>query len=316
MAVTKLIEGLPTRTMTQEAFDAAMAKLMADLPAWAGEVNITAAGMTAAAAGGAFAIPYAWGSGINTGPYSQASTIILAVTNVCEAGWDAAPILGQFNASSSLIKGQVRVVSRANPLKFVVFTLTSRDDQTTYQVLNGSILKRNGGDFATGEGVFLFFDRTGDKGDTGLPYMRVTDRKASGTHGGVAITGLQTRVLNTVEFNSIPGAALAGNTVYLPGGAYQIRGFGAACRVKGHQAQLWNTTDNAYEIAGSSAYANAGADVNTNSEISGRLVFAVAKSFQLRHAIESGADSFARFGLPSSPGGTEIYSALDFIKIA
>jgi hypothetical protein len=47
MTVSKLITGLPSRSMTQTVFDAAMAQYMLDLPVWATEVNATAAEVNA-----------------------------------------------------------------------------------------------------------------------------------------------------------------------------------------------------------------------------------------------------------------------------
>lgn len=47
MPITKLLTGLPQRTMEQEPFDVAMAKLMTDLPTWAAEANALEANVNA-----------------------------------------------------------------------------------------------------------------------------------------------------------------------------------------------------------------------------------------------------------------------------
>lgn len=317
MAVTKLISGLPHRGMTQEEFDAAMAKLMVDLPAWAGQVNETAASVTSAVAGGAFAIPYTWKSstGYAVGIGSLATDPgSLYVDSTSAQGKNVAAQLADMAASSSVIKGHFRICKVNDPGTFAIYAIASRTPNAGYSTFGVTLINSSNG-FTPGDSVVLYFQRTGDAGDLGRTYIKVSDRKASGVAGGYVNAGLLVRTLNTVEYNNIPGAALTSNYVNLPIGTYEVWGRAPAYRSKGHQAQLWNVTTNQYIIAGAGGYSTSQFDTSSDSFVTGRFVVSgAAQGFQLKHFFEY-SDGFASHGMPTSAGFTEVYAELIFTKI-
>ncbi len=185
MTITKLITGLPDRQMEQTPFDAAMAQLMVDLPIWAGEVNATAALMNAAAAGGAYAIPYVFstltadadpGPGtLRLGSSTQnTSTVMrLDLTGADIADWTS--VLDTFDDSTSLIKGHIRLVKVGDASKWLLFSVTALASPSGYRNLTvASVGGSAPSPFANTDPVMLFFSRTGDVGGTGTILRRTT----------------------------------------------------------------------------------------------------------------------------------------------
>lgn len=149
-------------------------------------------------------------------------------------------------------------------------------------------------------------------------YLKVSDRKAAGTHGGAAATLsiTQTRMLNTVEANEIPGASLASNTVTLPAGTYQFRGRAPAAEQSAHRAFLYNVTDATYPGFGSSEVSASTTGISTSSMFSGKFTIAAPKNFTIRHWTGSNTATYALgVATGSSVGQLEVYSELEFWKV-
>jgi hypothetical protein len=184
MAITVLLDPaqMPARTQEQKAFDDLMALLMQNLPTFGAQVNATEAGMNAFAAGGAYTLSYVFDSATgDTDPTAgklrlssatqNASTVIRLDTTV--AGLDVASILDTFDASSSTVKGSIRLVKAGDLTKWLTFDVTARAAPTGYRnisVTNTGSSAPN--PFTAGDTILLFFQRGGDKGlkgDTGDP---------------------------------------------------------------------------------------------------------------------------------------------------
>lgn len=153
----------------------------------------------------------------------------------------------------------------------------------------------------------------------GAQYLHVQDQKTAGTGGGTPSgTGsfLQ-RTLNTVVTNQISGASLATNQITLPAGTYYIRASAPAYFCNQHKAVLYNATDAANTIVGTSEYSgNSGiADTaQTRSIIAGQFTIAGSKVFEIDHRVGSVA-SGASFGTASNFGVTEIYTDVEIWKL-
>ncbi|GGX99001.1 hypothetical protein GCM10007386_32400 [Pseudoduganella dura] len=147
------------------------------------------------------------------------------------------------------------------------------------------------------------------------PLLHVRDEKPSGTGGGAAfLDATQTRTLNTVKTNSIPGASLSASQISLPAGRYRIHGRAPALLGGRMQAFLWNVTDSSYALRGSSELAASGA--SSASTICGELEISTTKVFSLRHYTASPSSDTTALGGPVSSGLGEVYSELFVEKVS
>lgn len=193
-------------------------------------------------------------------------------------------------------------------------------------IVKGNNLPLVVGDIAgAGHWLELKYDSTFDKwilinpatgvvGALGTGYMLLRDEKASGTTGGASIAGVQTRTLNTVSANTIAGASLSSNQITLPAGTYRITASAPAANVNNHQAYLYNVTDSAISMMGTSEQTTAIAAtdwVATSSVVKGRIVLATSKVFELRH--NTGGVYSSGLGVAASTG-TEVYSWIEILK--
>lgn len=152
-----------------------------------------------------------------------------------------------------------------------------------------------------------------------IPYLKVSDRKASTQNGGGSVGGdiTQTRTLNTVETNTITGASLASNTVTLPAGTYRFRArapvYSAAASTQS-KLFLYNSSDATYAGIGSNTQCLV--DSVVDSWVSGQLTIAATKNFTLRHYTSTTAGGTG-LGYPVSISGQlEVYAELEIWKVA
>lgn len=145
-------------------------------------------------------------------------------------------------------------------------------------------------------------------------YLHVVDQRASGTEGGASVASniTQTRGLNTVLSNAIPGASLAANVVTLPAGVYEVAisvpGFGTSV----HKAFLYNTTDSTYQLIGTSATAIA--NTGSVSLVSGQFSISAPKTFSVRHFTYS-AVATNGLGRATACGQAEVYTSAEFWRV-
>lgn len=322
MTITVLLnsEEMPNRSQDQETFDNNNANLYQKLPTWGQQANALAANLNSVAFGGAYAIPYLWGPGINIGAQpSQNATTLLAITNTNAAGVSALPQLQQFDGSNSAVKGTIRIVAQGDASKFIVFNITSRVDNGTYQVVNGAVVQASGTTpFTNGDPVMLSFQRTGDKGDAGslTPVLWVRDEKSGGTSAGASVAGQQTRTLNTVKKNAISGASVTSNVITLPAGTYRAEASVPAYGVLNHRAFLEVTSGGStVSIDGTSAFANGG---NATNSVINKAEFTIAAgggTIKVQH-LTAQVVATNGLGISTSMGGTEVYTDVFIEKVS
>jgi hypothetical protein len=323
---------LPARTQDQQIFDNLWAGVLANLPTFGAQFNAGVAAFNAAAAGSAYAIPYtidlSGTSDIDPGngklrfdnvTQNAAATLRLDLLN--NAGTNCTAMIDTFDASTSTVKGSIRIVKQGDGTKFLVFNVTARTAPTGYRDVSVTpVASTSANPFVNGDAVLLFFQRNGDKGDQGAPFvyptLRVREEQASGTAAGTPVAGSQTRVLNATKKNSISGASLASNQVTLPAGTYKVRGSAPAYAVNSHQAYLYSVTDAAMLVNGTSENTNATSDVTvTRSLLEGEFVLPATKIIELRHYVQTAAGS-AALGRAAGSGQGEVHSELLFEKVA
>lgn len=150
----------------------------------------------------------------------------------------------------------------------------------------------------------------------GLPILHVRDQKSTATAGGSSVAGTQTRTLNTVVTNTITGASLAANEVTLPAGTYRVFASAPAYQIGRHRIRLYNVTDAANSLLGTSEISNTSTAVQTRSIIEGgNLVLAATKNISLRHHTAAVLDTFG-LGVDATDGLAEVYSELIFWRVA
>lgn len=192
MTITTLLSGLPARTMDQTTFDLAVAKLMTDLPTFGAQVNQTEANLNSIAAGGAYAIPYTFdaatadadpGPGfLRLGSAVQNVSTVLRLDLFSSAGSDWTNVLDTFDGSTSVNKGQIRLVKLGDATKWLTFNVTSRAAPAGYRniTISGGA-GSSASPFTAGDPLALFFTRTGDTGGPGTVVPRVTSIASSAT---------------------------------------------------------------------------------------------------------------------------------------
>ena len=148
-----------------------------------------------------------------------------------------------------------------------------------------------------------------------ISLLHIQDQKTSGTNGGTSIAGVQTRVLNTVVTNEIPGASLSANQITLPVGTFEVTARAPARTSDQHKAYLYDTTGTADLLIGSSASSAAINDVQTDSILLGRFTLSTASVLELRHYITTVGAGTSGLGTGTVTGQIEIYSDIQIRKV-
>lgn len=146
--------------------------------------------------------------------------------------------------------------------------------------------------------------------------LHVADEKTTGTNGGASTSGTwSTRTLNTVRTNEIASASLSSNQISLPAGTYYIEARAPAAVSSGHKARLYNVTDAAAVLYGSSAFVGTSSATTTDSFIVGRFTLAGTKSLRIEHNVNA-QDATQGFGKAVSASVAEIYTEAMIWKVA
>lgn len=145
--------------------------------------------------------------------------------------------------------------------------------------------------------------------------LHVRDEKAQNTQGGTFTSGAwRTRDLNTSKVNTITGASLGSNQITLPAGTYFIEASAPALLVDAHQAKLYNVTDTADVIIGTSEYSGTADSVGGRSHVIGQFTLSAAKTLELQHrcATTRATNGFGAAGNFT----TEVYSEVKIWRTA
>lgn len=145
--------------------------------------------------------------------------------------------------------------------------------------------------------------------------LHIQDQKSTNTDGGGATSGSwQTRTLNTEVTDEI-GSTLTSNEFTLPIGTYYIEASAPARSVNAHQCRLYNVTDAAVTLYGTSETATSASEVQTRSHIQGRFTIAGTKTFRIEHRVTT-TQATNGYGEANGFGGTEIYTDVRIWKVS
>jgi hypothetical protein len=193
---------------------------------------------------------------------------------------------------------------------------TKEVDETN--IADGKILE-----YDTTSGKMVYVDKpTGGSGH----YILITDEKAAGTHGGTFTSGAwQTRTLNTEKNDTGNHASISNNQITLAAGTYEVEISCPAKAVLAHQARLFNITDSATTLVGTTECTDLGGKENyskvpeqaatTRSIIRGRFTLASAKVFEVQHRCASTQGTYG-FGMAANFDEVEVYTIAQFHKVS
>ena len=146
-------------------------------------------------------------------------------------------------------------------------------------------------------------------------YICIQDQKAQNTNGGTFTSGdWRTRDLNVEQSDSGGHASVASNQITLAAGTYicSARAPAAACE---HQvARLYNVTDAAVILSGTSRYLSTGDTALGVSEIHGKFTIAASKVIEVQHYCSQTRNTNG-FGVASNLA-VEIYTVIELWKVA
>lgn len=145
--------------------------------------------------------------------------------------------------------------------------------------------------------------------------LHVRDQQTSGTNGGGTTAGATAiRVLNTTGTNTITGASLGSNQITLPAGTYNINASAPAYKTSRHKIHLYNITDAAVEIVGTSEFSITTDSTITRSMLMGQFTIPATEVFEIRHYTQQTSASIG-FGTPTSNGLVEVYTEVFITKV-
>lgn len=160
-----------------------------------------------------------------------------------------------------------------------------------------------------------------------VQFMQVRDERTVGA-SGMALSPLNTRVLNTVVKNTIPGASLASNQVTLTAGTYYISAnavLALSVTASGFihsRLAVYNVTDSVNLLVGYSNRMSPAVNTDSSSVVncSGMIVLTSTKTISMTQYLNYSAGYTAFGGTPAgnSSGSTvpsEVYANLEIWKL-
>ncbi|MDD3493689.1 MAG: hypothetical protein PHZ19_09370 [Candidatus Thermoplasmatota archaeon] len=148
-----------------------------------------------------------------------------------------------------------------------------------------------------------------------VPYVKVSDRKASGTYGGTFTSGAwRTRDLNTKDTDTHNIASLSNNQITLPAGTYHCLIRCPTYKVQWHRARLYNVTGSAVLVVGGNAFSYPGYNCAEPAIIQGRFTLSEESALEVHHRCSSSYTT-SGFGVACEFGDDEVYTVAEFWKV-
>lgn len=147
--------------------------------------------------------------------------------------------------------------------------------------------------------------------------IHLAHRVVSAVQSGTFTSGAwQTRPLNVEEIDTGGHCTLAANQFTLDAGTYQIYARAQAYQVNQHNTRLYNITDAAVELYGTSEVSGTAVTVQQDSVIVGQFTIAAQKTFEFQHycASTNATNGFGSSGATAS-GTDEVYATVILRKV-
>jgi hypothetical protein len=145
-------------------------------------------------------------------------------------------------------------------------------------------------------------------------YILVRDEKANNAYGGgITVGSWVTRDLTVVASDDGGHCSLASNQITLAAGTYECLISAPAMHVEQHKAKLYNITDGANEVIGTTEMSR-DYDIS-RSIIVGKFTIATSKVFEIQHIVNSTDTNIYALGHAGNFGVVEIYTVAEFWKV-
>ena len=143
-------------------------------------------------------------------------------------------------------------------------------------------------------------------------YIKLTDTKGNAAAGGTFTNGAwRTRDLNTENADSGGHCALSSNQFTLQPGTYDLTVFAPGYGVQGHICRLYDVTNSAEVIRGTSNFAGPG--IENYSVLKHRFTIATATTYRIEHKCDVTGTTFG-FGVYNAFGDGNIYTQVTLFK--
>lgn len=143
-------------------------------------------------------------------------------------------------------------------------------------------------------------------------FIRLTDTKTTGNNGGTFTSGAwRTRDLNTENDDSGGHCSLSSNQFTLQPGTYDIEVLAPGYGVLGHVVRLYNVTDSAEVVKGTTAY-NASGDAGY-TVLRHRFTIATAKTYRIEHRCDTTLATYG-FGVAATWGDSNIFTQVTLYR--
>jgi len=175
--IDELPEGPDPANDTPQSFSQKAAAMVLAQRAMVPQINQAIGSMNMLQAGGAYALPYTFdtatadadpGAGklrLSSATQSAATVMRLDLT---AGGQDYTTLIDTMDGSTSVIKGSIRLVKQGDLSKWMTFDVTARAAPIGYRNLTVVCTDSSSASpFAAGDGLMLFFQRNGDRGQPG-----------------------------------------------------------------------------------------------------------------------------------------------------
>ncbi len=149
----------------------------------------------------------------------------------------------------------------------------------------------------------------------GVEYIRLWDSKSNGTNGGGTTSGVWGKRDITEDQDEGDNCTVTASVIVLAAGTYECFIRAPAFRVYNHAIRLYNTSDTATVLMGSTAYCHISYQIQTDSVINSRFTIGAAKNLEIQHRTNY-TRATTGYGGATSYGETEIYTVAEFWKIS
>lgn len=145
-------------------------------------------------------------------------------------------------------------------------------------------------------------------------YLAVVERRNSGEDAGDFNSGAwRTRALNVSLGNTLGATVIGLPTVGLERGIYEVRASAPAHQVDAHQCRLYDVTNAAVLLTGTTELAPAGILTTTRSVVVGRIYLEDDAEVELQHRCET---TRATDGMGEGAAwGYEVYAELELRRV-
>ncbi len=146
-------------------------------------------------------------------------------------------------------------------------------------------------------------------------YLRYADVKSSGTDGGTPSAAARNTRTLLADTDTASIGSIASNQITLPEGDYVVKASAPARSCNGHKLYLYDITNTADLLIGTSSYTSTAISNQSVSLLSGLISLTGTTVIELQHYITSNAGGGEGLGTALGDGNNEVYSVIEFWRL-